>query len=104
MPPLPPLSAEEVQNRGVPSLHGRSPASLLLRTPPPPSRRRPISRVRRLYGLPCSAGFAAGRGGLLQLLDASGSPGCRSQPPPTPPPRHPHSDAPSCLPRVTAPS
>src|SRR5215467_13622949 len=25
MPPLPPLSAEEVQNRGAPSLHGRSP-------------------------------------------------------------------------------
>src|SRR5262245_29159145 len=53
----PPMSSEEVQNRGVPSLHGRYPASLLLRTPPPPSRRRPISRGRRLYGLPCSAGF-----------------------------------------------
>ena len=37
---------------------------------------RPLPRVRRLYGLPSSADFAAGRGGLLQLLDVSLSP-CR---------------------------
>src|ERR1019366_7655508 len=32
------------------SLHGHYSASPLLRTPPPPSRRSPISRLRRLYG------------------------------------------------------
>src|ERR1019366_9217310 len=31
-------------------LHGHYSASPLLRTPPPPSRRSPISRLRRLYG------------------------------------------------------
>src|SRR6266852_5608056 len=71
MPPLPPVSSEEVQNSRVPSLHGRYPASSLLRTRPPPSRRRTISRDHRLYARPDSADFAAGRGGLLQLLDAA---------------------------------
>ena len=33
-----------------------------------------------LYGLPCSADFSPGRGGLLQLLSASSSP-CRPLPP-----------------------
>jgi len=67
-------------NSRAPSLHGRYPASSLLRTRPPPFRLRPTSRVRRLYGLPDSAAFAAGRGGLLQLLDTSWSPCCRSHP------------------------
>src|SRR5207244_3146563 len=80
MPPLPPMSSEEVQNSRVPSLHGHYPASSLLRTRPPPSRRRPISRGHRLYDRLGSADFAAGRGGLLQLLDASSSPCCRSEP------------------------
>src|SRR5882724_1412210 len=80
MPPLPTVSSEEVQNSRVPSLHGRYPASSLLRTHPPPSRRRTISRDHRLYARPGSADFAAGRGGLLQLLDASVSPCCRSKP------------------------
>src|SRR6266566_8013956 len=80
MPPLPPMSSEEVQNSRVPSLHGHYPASSLLRTRPPPSRRRTISRVPRLYAQPDSADFAAGRGGLLQLLDAAVSPCCRSTP------------------------
>src|SRR2546422_10672900 len=71
MPPLPPMSSEEVQNSRVPSLHGHYPASSLLRTRPPPSRRRTISRDPRLYARPDSADFAAGRGGLLQLLDAA---------------------------------
>jgi hypothetical protein len=65
---------------GVPLLGGHYSASLLLRTPPPPSPLRPTSRVHRLYGLPCSAAFAAGGGGLLQLLGASLSPCCRYHP------------------------
>ena len=64
----------------APSLRRRYPASSLLRTRPPPSRLRPTSRVRRLYGLPASADFATGRGGFLQLLDASWSPCGRSHP------------------------
>src|SRR5206468_11104573 len=97
MPPLPPMSSEEVQNSRVPSLHGHYPASSLLRTRPPPSRRRPFSRVRRLYGLPSSADFAAGRGGLLQLLVASRSPCCRSQSRRSVPPRQPDCGSPYCL-------
>src|ERR1700693_2574153 len=64
----------------VPLLRGRCSASLLLRTPPPPSPLRSLSRVLRLYGLPCSAAFATGGGGLLQLLNASLSPCCRYHP------------------------
>ena len=71
---------EASQNSRAPSLHGHYPASSLLRTRPPPSRLRPTSRVRRLYGLPGSADFATGRGGFLQLLDVSWSPCCRSHP------------------------
>ena len=41
---LPPIIGEEVMNSRVPSLHGRYPASSLLRTRPPPSRLRSISR------------------------------------------------------------
>src|SRR3989442_838839 len=67
-------------NSGVPLLGGHYSTSLLLRTPPPPSPLRPFSRVLRLYGLPCSAGFPPGGGGLLQLLRASWSPCCRSHP------------------------
>ena len=40
---------------------GHYPASSLLRTPPPPSPLRPLSRDHRLYGLPCSAAFCGGR-------------------------------------------
>src|SRR3989442_3831123 len=100
MPPLPPMSSEELQHSRVPSLHGRYPASSLLRTRPPPSRRRTISRVPRLYAQPDSADFAAGRGGLLQLLDASVSPCCRSQPRRSAPPRQPDYVGPCCLPGV----
>jgi hypothetical protein len=78
--PLPPMSVKESQNSRAPSLRGRYPASTLLRAPPPPSRLRPTSRGRRLYGLPVSAAFAAGRGGLLQLLDVPLSPCRRSHP------------------------
>src|SRR6202040_1477625 len=69
-----------ITNGRAPSLHGRYSASSLIRTHPPPSRLRPISRVRRLYGLPCSGDFAPGRGGLLQLLGMSLSPCCRFHP------------------------
>src|SRR5512135_1762726 len=78
--PLPPVSVKDLQNSRAPSLHGHYPASSLLRAPPPPSRLRPISRGRRLYGLPGSAAFAVGRGGLLQLLDVPLSPCRRSHP------------------------
>ena len=60
----------------VPSLHGRYPASPLLRTQPPPSRLRPISRGLRLYGLPGSTDFSMGRGRFLQLLGLPLSPCC----------------------------
>ena len=61
-------------------LRGRYSASQLLRTHPPPSRRRSISRLSRLYDLPCSGDFAPVRGGLLQLLGMSLSPCCRFHP------------------------
>ena len=61
-------------------LRGRYPTSSLIRTHPPPSRLRPISRLSRLYDLPCSGDFAPGRGGLLQLLGMSLSPCCRFHP------------------------
>jgi hypothetical protein len=64
----------------VPLLHRHYPASLLIRTHPPPSRLRPTSRGHRLYGLPCSVNFLAGRGGLLQLLGMSLPPYCRYHP------------------------
>ena len=77
MTPLPSLVDEGVMCSRTPSLHGRYPASSLLRTQPPPSRLRPFSRALRLYSLPCSADFSAGRGRLLQLLGMPLSP-CRS--------------------------
>jgi hypothetical protein len=70
----------DVANGRAPSLHGHYSASSLLRTQPPPSRLRPISRCRRLYDLPCSGDFAPGRGGLLQLPSMSLSPCCRFHP------------------------
>src|SRR5436309_7688565 len=70
--PLPSMLPEALQNSRVPSLHGHYPASSLLRTRPPPSRLRPTSRVRRLYGLPGSADFATGRGGFLSFPAFSG--------------------------------
>ena len=64
----------------VPLLHGRYSASQLLRTQPPPSRLRPISRGWQLYGLPCSNDFSMGRGRFLQLLGVSLSPCCPYHP------------------------
>src|ERR1700722_12054951 len=77
---LPSPMLETLQMAGPPSLRGHCSASSLLQTQPPPSRRRPTSRFRRLYGLPCSDDFAPGRGGLLQLLGMSLSPCCRFHP------------------------
>ena len=74
------LIAGEVTNSRAPSLRGHCSASSLLRTHPPPSRRRSISRLSRLYDLPCSSDFSPGRGGLLQLLGMSLSPCCRFHP------------------------
>jgi hypothetical protein len=70
----------DIANGRAPSLRGHCSASSLLRTQPPPSRLRPTSRFRRLYGLPCSDDFAPGRAGLLQLLSMSLSPCCRFRP------------------------
>src|SRR5450759_5311657 len=74
------LIAGEVTNSRAPSLRGHCSASSLLRTHPPPSRRRSISRLSRLYYLPCSGDFSPGRGGFLQLLGMSLSPCCRFHP------------------------
>src|SRR5207247_10275159 len=71
---------EGVTNSRVPSLHGHYPASALLRTHPSPSRLRLISRWTGYPTYLASADFAAGRGGLLQLLSVSLSPCCRSHP------------------------
>src|SRR2546425_4588646 len=68
----------------APALRGHYTASSLPRARPPPSRRRPLSRGNRLYGLPSSADFAAGRGGRLHVPDLA-SPPC---PVPHPPRGH----------------
>ncbi len=77
--PASPLYGDIMSSR-APLLHGRYPASPLLRAQPSPSRLQPISRDLRLYGLPCSTDFAVGRGGLLQLLGVSLSPCCPYHP------------------------
>ena len=74
------LVVGDFTNSRAPSLHGRYPASTLLRTHPSPSRLRSTSRLSRLYDRPCSGDFAPGRGGLLQLLGMSLPPCCRFHP------------------------
>ena len=74
------LIAGEVTNSRAPSLRGHCSASSLLRTHPPPSRHRSISRLSRLYDLLCSGDFSPGRGRFLQLLGMSLSPCCRFHP------------------------
>src|SRR5215469_669035 len=59
--PLPHLLVGGSTDSRVPLLDGHCSVSLLLRTPPPPSPLRPLSRGHRLYDLPCSAAFAGGR-------------------------------------------
>ena len=77
-PPL--LVVERVANSRDPLLHGRYSVSQLLRSQPPPSRLRSVSRGHRLSDLPCSTDFTMGRGRLLQLLSVSLSPCCPYHP------------------------
>ena len=91
------MLSEALPNSRAPWLRGHYPASSLVRARPPPSRRRPLSRGCRLYGLPGSADFAAGRGGLLHWPDVSWSPCRRSHPAGGESPRQPDCDAPCCL-------
>src|SRR5262249_51208693 len=49
-----------LSNSRAPLLHGRYPASLLLPAPPSPSRLRPTSQGRWLYGLPSFRRFRGG--------------------------------------------
>src|SRR5713101_7279495 len=95
--PLPSMLSEALPNSRAPSLRGHYPASSLRRARPPPSRRQPISRGNRLYGLPCSAAFAVGRGGLLHWLLVSSSPCRRSHPAGGESLRQPACNAPCCL-------
>src|SRR5262245_20157766 len=90
---LPSRLRETLQSSRVPSLHGRYPTSSLLRTRPPPSRLRSISRFSRLYDLPCSGDFAPG----CHLLGVSLSPCCRFHPAEVGLPRRPDFGAPCCL-------
>src|SRR4030081_3305806 len=53
----------DIANGRVPSLRGHSSASSLLRPQPTPSRLRPTSRFRRLYGLPVNRQGGADREG-----------------------------------------
>ncbi len=78
--PLPPFVDEEGVSSRAPLLHGRYPASRLLRAQPPPSCLRSISRVLRSYDLPFSADFSTGQGRFLQLLGVSLSPCCPYHP------------------------
>ena len=87
----------EATNSRAPLLHGHCSASSLIRTPPPPSRLRSISRLSRLYDLPCSGDFAPGRGGLLQLLGVSLPPCCRFHPAEVKVPHRSDFGAPCCL-------
>ena len=91
------LMVGDVTNSRAPSLHGRYPASTLLRTHPSPSRLRSTSRLSRLYDRPCSGDFAPGRGGLLQLLGMSLPPCCRFHPAEVKKPHRSDFGSPCCL-------
>src|SRR5260370_32190414 len=70
----------EVTNRRAPLLRIHYSASSLMRTHPPPSLRRSIFRLSRLYDLPCSGDFSPVLCGLLQLLGMSLPPFFRFHP------------------------
>src|ERR1700693_627708 len=91
------LIAGEVTNSRAPAPRGHCSASSLLRTHPSPSRRRSISRLSRLYDLPCTDDFSPGRGGLLQLLGMSLPPCCRFHPAEIEMPRRSDFGTPCCL-------
>src|SRR5688572_14660419 len=78
--PLPPFLDKDCMCSRAPSLHGHYPASALLQARPPPSRLLSLSRFRRLYDVPCSTDFSAGRGRFHQLLGMSLSPCCPYHP------------------------
>src|SRR4029079_7331051 len=88
---------EGITSSRAPSLRGHYPASSLLRTHPPPSRRQPTSRCCRLYGLPRFRPFGSGRGGLLQLPNVSWSSCLRYPPRRSDPPRQSACDVPCSL-------
>jgi hypothetical protein len=95
--PLPPMLPEEAQTAG--SLCSANITSRLRSYGP---LRHPLlfgrlPGVFRLYDLPCSAAFATGGGGLLQLLSASSSPCCRYHPAEVEKSRRPACDSPYCL-------
>ena len=94
---LPSRLKETLQTEGPLCSAGVTPPHRSLRTHPPPSRRRSISRLSRLYDLPCSGDFAPGRGGLLQLLGMSLSPCCRFHPAEVGVPRRSDFGTPCCL-------
>src|SRR4029077_6740027 len=91
------LITGETTNSRAPLLHRHCSASSLIRTHPPPSRLRSISRLSRLYDLPCSGDFSPGRRGFLQLLGVSLPPCCRFHPAEAKVPHRSDFGAPYCL-------
>src|SRR5260370_8839882 len=75
------LITGETTNSRAPLLHGHCSASSLIRTHPPPSRLRSISRLSRLYDLPCSGDFSRDEEGFSSCLVCP----CHRAVPSTPP-------------------
>src|SRR5260370_7189513 len=76
------LVVGDFTNSRAPSLHGRHPASTLLRTHPSPSRLRSTPRLSRLYARPCSADLPPPHLRLLPLPRIPFPPSLPSHPPP----------------------
>ena len=74
--PLPPMLPKSLQTAGSLPSTGVTRLHRYYQPLRHPLACQPTSRCSRLYGLPCSADFSPGRGGLLQLLSASSLP-CR---------------------------
>ena len=74
--PLPPMLPKSLQTAGPLPSTGVTRLHRYYQPLRHPLACQPTSRCSRLYGLPCSADFSPGRGGLLQLLSASSLP-CR---------------------------
>ena len=74
--PLPPVLSKVVTDSRAASLHRRYPASSVVPAPPPPSRLSADFPVSGYTAYPAPPISRPGRGGLLQLLNASSSP-CR---------------------------
>ena len=69
--PLPPLLPKSLQTAGPLPSTGVTRLPWYYQPLRHPLACQPTSRCSRLYGLPLSADFSPGRGGLLQLLSAS---------------------------------